>query len=128
MQMSSYKAPGGATICRIEYLRKGSLGWYENLLDRGVSVAECDVVFFFQAEDGIRDLTVTGVQTCALPICRGTPPSTTATCRSTSTREGRPAGGRGTSWCRSRTSTTMCRRSGATSARPRPTADRKSVV
>src|SRR6266478_7178350 len=26
--------------------------------------------FFFQAEDGIRDLTVTGVQTCALPILR----------------------------------------------------------
>src|SRR2546430_11558357 len=26
------------------------------------------VRFFFQAEDGIRDLTVTGVQTCALPI------------------------------------------------------------
>src|SRR2546430_13318240 len=26
------------------------------------------IVFFFQAEDGIRDLTVTGVQTCALPI------------------------------------------------------------
>src|SRR5688572_32685922 len=26
--------------------------------------------FFFQAEDGIRDLTVTGVQTCALPICK----------------------------------------------------------
>src|SRR5688572_31057865 len=25
--------------------------------------------FFFQAEDGIRDLTVTGVHTCALPIC-----------------------------------------------------------
>src|SRR5712664_4276074 len=24
---------------------------------------------FFQAEDGIRDLIVTGVQTCALPIC-----------------------------------------------------------
>src|SRR2546430_4451680 len=29
-------------------------------------------VFFFQAEDGIRDLTVTGVQTCALPISRTT--------------------------------------------------------
>src|SRR5688572_32180787 len=29
------------------------------------------VFFFFQAEDGIRDLTVTGVQTCALPICAG---------------------------------------------------------
>src|SRR3989475_8343897 len=26
------------------------------------------IFFFFQAEDGIRDLTVTGVQTCALPI------------------------------------------------------------
>src|SRR5207248_4810152 len=26
------------------------------------------VIFFFQAEDGIRDRTVTGVQTCALPI------------------------------------------------------------
>src|SRR5207247_7540088 len=25
--------------------------------------------FFFQAEDGIRDPLVTGVQTCALPIC-----------------------------------------------------------
>src|SRR2546430_7374369 len=29
------------------------------------------VFFFFQAEDGIRDLTVTGVQTCALPISYG---------------------------------------------------------
>src|SRR3989449_10888103 len=29
----------------------------------------CDVLFFFfQAEDGIRDVAVTGVQTCALPI------------------------------------------------------------
>src|SRR2546429_6415950 len=26
------------------------------------------LVFFFQAEDGIRDVAVTGVQTCALPI------------------------------------------------------------
>src|SRR2546430_10353577 len=30
--------------------------------------------FFFQAEDGIRDLTVTGVQTCALPISVPFPP------------------------------------------------------
>src|SRR5687768_18565667 len=29
-----------------------------------------DVSFFFQAEDGIRDVAVTGVQTCALPISR----------------------------------------------------------
>src|SRR2546430_3953652 len=32
------------------------------------SFHEVTVFFFFQAEDGIRDLTVTGVQTCALPI------------------------------------------------------------
>src|SRR3989475_8877345 len=34
-------------------------------------VARREFVFFFQAEDGIRDLTVTGVQTCALPISFG---------------------------------------------------------
>src|SRR5437762_3907585 len=28
----------------------------------------CSCLFFFQAEDGIRDTSVTGVQTCALPI------------------------------------------------------------
>ena len=27
-----------------------------------------ELSFFFQAEDGIRDIGVTGVQTCALPI------------------------------------------------------------
>src|SRR2546426_3898817 len=32
--------------------------------------------FFFQAEDGIRDYKVTGVQTCALPILRGQSPNT----------------------------------------------------
>src|SRR5438067_6478439 len=32
-----------------------------------------DVIFFFQAEDGIRDRNVTGVQTCALPICPDEP-------------------------------------------------------
>src|SRR5438270_12657691 len=36
------------------------------------------VFFFFQAEDGIRDLTVTGVQTCALPICPGAAHSTSS--------------------------------------------------
>src|SRR5260221_10044386 len=34
----------------------------------GVRVGVCGIVFFFQAEDGIRDHCVTGVQTCALPI------------------------------------------------------------
>src|SRR5256884_2449377 len=32
---------------------------------------QSDYFFFFQAEDGIRDVAVTGVQTCALPISRG---------------------------------------------------------
>src|SRR5256885_10679268 len=38
-----------------------------------VYVAVTDQFFFFQAEDGIRDYKVTGVQTCALPI--STPPT-----------------------------------------------------
>src|SRR5688500_20369861 len=66
------------------------------------------VIFFFQAEDGIRDYKVTGVQTCALPIssratatrwtrprtsapppCRG--PGRPSTCRwKASARGGRP--------------------------------------
>src|SRR5215204_2826258 len=35
------------------------------------AMAPAAVVFFFQAEDGIRDHCVTGAQTCALPICCG---------------------------------------------------------
>src|SRR6266481_8794869 len=42
-------------------------------LDRGLGGTLCGVGFFFQAEDGIRDGTVTGVQTCALPISAGAP-------------------------------------------------------
>src|SRR2546427_8254140 len=42
---------------------------FEGLILLAQSDAAGDLVFFFfQAEDGIRDLTVTGVQTCALPI------------------------------------------------------------
>src|SRR3712207_8383749 len=33
-----------------------------------ISIRYLDFFFFFQAEDGIRDIGVTGVQTCALPI------------------------------------------------------------
>src|SRR5256886_7237943 len=51
---------------------------YVSCADLGVYIYNVDVLelvrftcfFFFQAEDGIRDLTVTGVQTCALPILR----------------------------------------------------------
>src|SRR5687768_18307849 len=48
-------------------------------------------VFFFQAEDGIRDVAVTGVQTCALPIWRRSRPGDPA--RSPA---GRVPGGRAT--------------------------------
>src|SRR6202011_578336 len=37
--------------------------------------------FFFQAEDGIRDTSVTGVQTCALPISAPNPSGSTMTVR-----------------------------------------------
>src|SRR6478609_6342839 len=37
--------------------------------------------FFFQAEDGIRDKLVTGVQTCGLPICCARRPRASGGCR-----------------------------------------------
>src|SRR5438105_5856709 len=40
---------------------------------RTVQRLVCVLLFFFQAEDGIRDPLVTGVQTCALPISSGPP-------------------------------------------------------
>src|SRR5229473_7105221 len=45
-------------------------------------------IFFFQAEDGIRDKLVTGVQTCALPICLGTEDNMGDTFSQFTTREG----------------------------------------
>src|SRR5256885_4041495 len=39
-----------------------------NIVDMELEVSALDRRFFFQAEDGIRDYKVTGVQTCALPI------------------------------------------------------------
>src|SRR5205823_9307443 len=38
-----------------------------------IHLAQQSKFFFFQAEDGIRDKLVTGVQTCALPICKNLP-------------------------------------------------------
>src|SRR2546422_7720350 len=40
-------------------------------MSRMFSLRSFIVFFFFQAEDGIRDVAVTGVQTCALPISCG---------------------------------------------------------
>src|SRR2546430_12396949 len=56
--------------------------------------------FFFQAEDGIRDLTVTGVQTCALPISSGGRPALLAAAESPRSRHRCAARGR----CSRRTS------------------------
>src|SRR5690349_22166702 len=53
--------------------RGASVYWHET---RDVRFSDIEVkpsrlhVYCFQAEDGIRDRYVTGVQTCALPICR----------------------------------------------------------
>src|SRR5207237_2535306 len=47
--------------------KRSALSWLGRL--RRASLLCCLFVFFFQAEDGIRDSSVTGVQTCALPIC-----------------------------------------------------------
>src|SRR2546430_575618 len=49
-------------------VRVRQLGWPLARHPIETSATSYAVHFFFQAEDGIRDLTVTGVQTCALPI------------------------------------------------------------
>src|SRR5258706_1401908 len=60
---------------KLEGLSRSRTGRQEGtLLDRWIPGALLMVnlvsyFFFFQAEDGIRDWSVTGVQTCALPIC-----------------------------------------------------------
>src|SRR3989475_3083790 len=53
----------GAVLVHVDCGEKGSEGLPSVMVRLSVYF-----VFFFQAEDGIRDLTVTGVQTCALPI------------------------------------------------------------
>src|SRR3989442_9925303 len=57
---------------RTKWWRRGWRSWAP-VRDLG-----CCVFFFFQAEDGIRGADVTGVQTCALPICTVAAPSPAA--------------------------------------------------
>src|SRR2546430_4741354 len=68
-EASSKSAVCGVSEAREE--RSGSWGWGGSSWRIVITAGRTggDGVFFFQAEDGIRDLTVTGVQTCALPIC-----------------------------------------------------------
>src|SRR2546422_295317 len=66
--------------------------WYRIFdLRVNVRVVECVAVlcffFFFQAEDGIRDVAVTGVQTCALPIYSLKLRSSTISTRSSRSRD-----------------------------------------
>src|SRR5256885_7255186 len=63
-----------AVADRVIVMRRGSKAG-----ERKISgTNENEVVFFFQAEDGIRDYKVTGVQTCALPISAPQPSPATA--------------------------------------------------
>src|SRR2546430_12223817 len=73
-------------------------------------VVSTRLMFFFQAEDGIRDLTVTGVQTCALPI-------SVASARADATAAGRPA-----------VAAPRARRRGAARAAARPGCNRGSGI
>src|SRR5256885_3677465 len=53
------------------YERRGDCRFRLHRLSLPVALAAPIMfLFFFQAEDGIRDYKVTGVQTCALPICQ----------------------------------------------------------
>src|SRR2546430_8326655 len=52
----------------IHHIREGKHGARSPKQAIAIGLSKARRAFFFQAEDGIRDLTVTGVQTCALPI------------------------------------------------------------
>src|SRR2546429_6603185 len=55
----------GVTDCRtVGVVKDGGTMLWRRLLRCAFHIC----FFFFQAEDGIRDVAVTGVQTCALPI------------------------------------------------------------
>src|SRR2546429_6515562 len=64
MAAESMLSPAGlGQAVKSNVARKSVIRWAP------IASAARAIVFFFQAEDGIRDVAVTGVQTCALPIC-----------------------------------------------------------
>src|SRR5207245_3776501 len=96
------------------------------LTRRTIVISMVFFFFFFQAEDGIRDATVTGVQTCALPIphCRASGPEPKPPSMWVRRRRRLPG-------CRARLDAPKCagRQTGGTlRGRAAPTPDRKSVV
>src|SRR5207237_1628346 len=58
--------------CLVTHSPPGVLNTVTGVVGLAAMIWLYGVVFFFQAEDGIRDSSVTGVQTCALPISRAT--------------------------------------------------------
>src|SRR3989440_4711620 len=82
--------------------------------------------FFFQAEDGIRDLIVTGVQTCALPIFDWSQLNVDASTLPAPEAKGRPASkaaaNSGASWSSNQ------KANGASDVSVKQSIDRKSVV
>src|SRR5256885_4233967 len=101
------------------------MGWCIGMVEG----SEVDHVFFFQAEDGIRDYKVTGVQTCALPIFD-------ACCAKIRCPEGNPASSATVFSDLASCAAKLPRYSGcvsscktrATTRRPLESGDRKSVV
>src|SRR5687768_18299649 len=53
---------------RLDVAAGGAIGLGNGSLREANNDSDLMCFFFFQAEDGIRDVAVTGVQTCALPI------------------------------------------------------------
>src|SRR2546430_6024233 len=70
MQVMCVKSGGGCTAGNSDWRKnRGASKLTGSMGDGGMGAEGLpQLFFFFQAEDGIRDLTVTGVQTCALPI------------------------------------------------------------
>src|SRR6266496_4917110 len=68
--LAHYPSKGGDLLAALRLLLMTGLRRMEALALRRdwIDARNQCIRFFFQAEDGIRDLYVTGVQTCALPI------------------------------------------------------------
>src|SRR6266581_6134657 len=90
-----FRTMGGFSNFAISFSIISILTGAVTLYDYGLSMggpAEMAFGFFLQAEDGIRDARVTGVQTCALPISpagHGGPPGAGAAVRAGGGRGGR---------------------------------------
>src|SRR5256885_8402185 len=57
-----------AKVCKVSLKEKEVVVGRGRIAINVIELACMSMFFFFQAEDGIRDYKVTGVQTCALPI------------------------------------------------------------